>query len=149
MGTMTIPVEASWPSRLQAVLARCEADAPRHMTGGPCAESALRHLEDALGAALPSPYRLFLSRLGGGVYYLRHEIFGAHRVILHDIELVTDVSSFRTWLGAEVPAAWLPVHRAGHRIHALDLQGSGRVAVLGGSEPGYPDFTTFLEQVVR
>ena len=149
MGGTTIPVEASWPSRLQAVLARCEADAARHMTGGPCSESELRHMEDALGAPLPSPYRIFLSRLGGGVYYLRHEIFGAHRVILHDIELLPDALSFRTWLGPDVRPMLLPFHRAGGRIHALDLESAGRVVVLGGSEPGYPDFTTFLEQVVR
>jgi hypothetical protein len=151
MGMGTSQVEPSWPSRLQAVVARCQQDAALHMTGGPCTEQELRHLEDALGRPLPPGYRTFLARLGGGVFYLRHEIFSAHRVMVHDIELVPDVLSFRQWLGVGVPPGLLPFHRAGSRIHALDLDGapSGRVVVVDSPEPGYPDFVTFLEQVVR
>jgi SMI1/KNR4 family protein SUKH-1 len=172
MGTSTLQVEPSWPSRLQAMVARCQEDAALHMTAGPCTENELRYLEDALGAALPSAYRAFLARVGGGVYYLRHEIFGAHRVMVHDIELLPDVLSFRHWLGIGVPPGLLPFHRAGARIHALALEGpdAGRVVVLEASarrseapprslstvpsgdasaEAGYPDFVTFLEQVVR
>jgi hypothetical protein len=136
-------------SPLEGLIARCEADRSSHMTGGPCTALELRAVEDALGEALPAELRLFLSRLGGGVFYLEHEIFGARRVMIHDIELVPDLLSFRSWLGAAVPPGLLPVHRAGGRVHAIELGGTtAAVHTLNAPGPVYPDFTTFLQQVV-
>ena len=150
VNTTPMPAEPSWPKRLEAAIARFTADDALHMTGGPCLERELRHVEEAIGQPLSPAFRLFLARMGGGVFYLNHEIFGAHRVILHDIELVPDILSFRAWLGA-TPPLLLPFHRTGLRVHALDLAGppAGRVVVVGSADPGYPDFTTFLEQVVH
>src|SRR5262245_31370135 len=108
--------------RMEDLIARCEADRGQHMTGGPASEDELRQLEAALGGPLPEAYRQFLRRLGGGVFYLKHEMFGARRVMIHDIELVPDVLSFRSRLGA-LPPSWLPIHRSDGQVHALDLAG--------------------------
>jgi hypothetical protein len=139
----------SSPMHIEILLARCEADRNRHMAGGGASEDELRSVEDALRRPLPEPFRLFLQRLGGGVFYLKHEIFGPRRVMIHDIELVPDLLSFRTWLGAAVPPGLLPIHRADGKIHALDLDaGRGLVRPLGAAGRTYPDFTRFLEDVV-
>jgi hypothetical protein len=135
--------------RMNALLARIEEHARDHMTGL-STEADLRALESSLGCALPAPYRTLLARTGGGIYYLRHEIFGARRVMIHDIELVPDVFSFRHWLGDAVPAGWLPVHRCESQIHILKFDGGddAPVRLLDGSGPGYKDFATFFESVV-
>jgi hypothetical protein len=132
---------------LDALIARCRADVSSHMTGGACPEEDLRQIEAMVRQPLPAPFRAFLSDLGGGVFYLKHEIFGPRRVMIHDIELVPDLLSFRTWLGTAVPPNMLPIHRADGRIHAVDL-GTGAVRPLGITSPCYADFTTFLERVV-
>jgi hypothetical protein len=119
------------------------------MMGGASTEIELRGLEETLGRPLPEAYRLFLRRVGGGVFYLKHEIFGAHRVMIHDIELVPDVLSFRTWLRT-MPPTQLPIHRADGRIHVIDLD-TGECAPLGpavAGQPRYRDFATFLAATV-
>jgi hypothetical protein len=148
--TAVYNADQAWSTPLDAFLARCEADAGVHMTDGACTERELRGVEERLGQVLPAPFRAFLARLGGGVFYLEHEIFGAHRVMIHDIELVPDLLSFRAWLGAAVPAHLLPIHRAGGRIHAIELGVGPCAAVrpLDGNGRQYRDFTAFLESVV-
>jgi len=135
---------------IEILLARCEADRNRHMAGGAASEEELRSVEEALRRPLPEPFRLFLRRLGGGVFYLKHEIFGARRVMIHDIELVPDLLSFRSWLGTAVPAGLLPIHRADGKLHVLDLDAGPCAPVRPLGAPGrtYPDFTSFLEQIV-
>jgi hypothetical protein len=120
------------------------------MTGAAAAEDELLALERVLGFPLPAPYRFFLRRLGGGVFYLEHELFGPRRVMVHDIELVPDLLSFRAWLGAELPPAVLPIHRMDGRIHVLDLQTGAcrRLDATAGARDDYADFTAFLETVV-
>jgi len=139
-----------WPgSPFEALIRRCDNDRASHMLGGPCSELDLRAVEQALGLPLPPPLRLFLSRMGGGVFYLKHEVFGARRVMIHDIEIVPDILSFRAWLGPEVRPDVLPFHRADGRIHAMALGGDGSaVHVLGETEARYPDLTSFFRQVV-
>jgi hypothetical protein len=132
--------------RLEALLARCAAGRALHMTSGPCGDDEVWDLERTLGAAIPEPFRTFLMRLGGGVFFMRHEIFGAHRVMVHDIELVPDILSFRNWLGT-VPSMWIPVHREEEQVHVLELN-TGRVRPLEGAGTIYPDFEDFLERVV-
>ncbi len=135
--------------RTELVIARCLANASAHMTGGPCDASSLWSLECRLGYALPEPLRLFLARVGGGVYYSKHEVFGARRVMIHDIELVPDLVSFRSWLGAAVPPDWLPIHRQEGVIHIIQL-GLETAPVRRIDDPAvlYPDFPTFFEKVV-
>src|SRR5689334_14415900 len=81
-------------SPIDSLLRRCEADARVHMSNGGSSEEDVLLLERSLGRTLPDPFRLFLRRLGGGVFYLKHEIFGPRRVMIHDIELVPDLLSF-------------------------------------------------------
>lgn len=124
-----------------------------HTLGGTSDPGELDGLEQKLGLALPASYREFLERLGSGIFYERHEIFGPHRVMLHDIEFVPDLFTVRRLLEADGrrPAhGTIPVHRAGPLVHLLDLnpgEGHGRVLPLGGGET-YPDFGSFLEAVV-
>jgi hypothetical protein len=134
-------------TRLETLLARCEADRTLHMNAGGCPETELQRIEAAVGQPLPLPFRVFLSRLGGGVYYLKHEVFGPRRVMVHDIELVPDLLSFRHWLGEIVPRTALPIHRADGVIHVLELAGDHAGSVRSLDEGGhrYPDFTSFLE----
>jgi hypothetical protein len=134
---------------LDVLVARCEAERGMHMTGGGCSEAELRCVEASLRGPLPGPLRSFLCRMGGGVFFLKHEIFGARRVMIHDIELVPDLLSFRAWLGSAVPPDLLPFHRADGQIHAIELgEGRGGVRALNGAGTNYADFTTFLQRVV-
>lgn len=140
---------------ITTLLERIRAEAPAHTTGGRCGEAELARVEAALGARLPPAFRAFLAELGGGIFYQRHEIFGAHRVIIHDIELVPDLVSISRWLEGEQPpgyrAGLLPVHRADGVVHVVDMRASEpereQVAALGGPVV-YADFARFLERVV-
>lgn len=87
-------------SPLESLFARIEAEAEAHLTGGPSAEEELRTLELTLGRRLPSSFRAFLARLGGGLYFQKYEILGPHTVLVHDIELVSDIVSHRRELAA-------------------------------------------------
>jgi hypothetical protein len=150
MATNVYDGDRGGPGRLEALIARCENDRAAHMTGGGNTERELREVEVALGRPLPEELRLFLSRLGGGVFYLSHEIFGARRVMIHDIELVPDLLHFRSWLGPAVPPHLLPIHRVDGRVHAIELVDGPCAAVVSLSEPGrrYPCFCDFLGRVV-
>jgi SMI1/KNR4 family protein SUKH-1 len=151
MSLVTCDTNRSGSAPLEALIARCEADRASHMTGSACTAIELRLVEQALGQSLPPAFRLFLSRLGGGVFYLKHEIFGARRVMIHDIELVPDILSFRAWLGPRVPVSLLPIHRADGVIHAIELGDSPQSAVHRLEDPGaapYPDLAAFLRHVV-
>lgn len=140
-----LPVEAGG-MEFETLLARFERDAVRHTTAGPASEQELQHLEAAIGYALPAPFRGFLARLGGGLYYERHEIFGPARVMIHDIELVPPLAHVCHGL----PAGVIPIHRFETRIHFMDLRQAGpSVAVFSlVSGERHRDFPTFLEAVV-
>ena len=79
---------------LQRVSEALERDRHRHLLA-PSTEEDLQRLERAIEHPLPAQYRHFLGRLGGGIYYDRHEVFGAARLMIHDIELVPDVFAVR------------------------------------------------------
>jgi hypothetical protein len=132
-------------AELESLLARIQADARRHMTAGPASESELVQLEAAIGHPLPAAFRTFLARLGGGLYYERHEIFGPLRAMIHDIELVPPLVGVCRGL----PAGVIPVHRAASVIHFMDLRPEGAASVfslLTGER--HPGFTSFLRDVV-
>jgi SMI1 / KNR4 family (SUKH-1) len=134
---------------LDEILDVLERDLARHMTDGPCSEEDLRRLETALGDPLPADLRAFLGRLGGGVFYDAHEVFGARRVMIHDIELIPDLLSLRRTLKGVPPDA-LPFHRSTSVVHVIELAPGGRparITPLGGGS-GYPDLAAFLESVV-
>jgi hypothetical protein len=149
--SVTTAARSVLPDSIDELIARCEADRSLHITFEGSSETELRGLEETLGYPLPTPLRAFLGRLGGGVYYLRHEIFGPRRVMIHDIELVPDLLSFRHWLGAKVPARWLPIHRADGAVHAIELGVPDPAPVRRLSDPGpvYPDFTAFLKTLMQ
>jgi hypothetical protein len=141
-------------SRLEAALAAFERDAAEHLTAGPAEAGELRQLEEKLHLRLPTAFRCFLERLGGGLFYERHEIFGAHRVLIHDIEMVPDLVSFCRRIEADGGACgrrFLPFHRAGSVVHLLDVSNpdalSPAVRSLDGSE-SYPDFVAFLQTLM-
>jgi hypothetical protein len=136
-------------SNLEAALAALERDAGEHVTAGPADAEELQRLEEKLHRRLPPPFRRFLERLGGGLFYERHEIFGAHRVLIHDIELVPDLVTFSRRMDAgAVASGLLPFHREGSVVHLLDLrnpeEASPAVRSLDGSK-AYPDFVAFLQ----
>jgi hypothetical protein len=139
---------------LDQIMARLESDAAQHMTAGPSDDAELRDLETRIKRKLPAGLRSFLSRLGGGIYYQRHEIFGSRRVMIHDIEMVPDLVAMRSRLAetgdAPTQESVFPVHRGGGNLHLIELaegDGFGRVVRAdGGSE--YEDFQSFLEAVV-
>jgi SMI1 / KNR4 family (SUKH-1) len=127
-------------------------DESRHFTGGGASEATLQGFEEKSGIVLPASFRTFLMRLGGGLYFHGHEILGPSQVMIHDIELVPDLLSFRRWLigqGQDVPPDWLPFHRARGAIHLIDVLpgGTDRVRALGDSSE-FPDLASFLEAVV-
>lgn len=136
--------------RIDDLIGRCEADGGLHITADRNTDEQLAGIEARLGQSLPAPYRAFLRRLGGGVYYMRHEIFGARRVMTHDIELVPDVLSFKKWLGGTVPEGWLPIHRSADGVHVIQLgvPDPAPVRALGGIGTTYADFAAFLETLL-
>jgi hypothetical protein len=128
-------------------------DAACHMSGEPATEQDLRGLEKAVGRPLPASFRAFVARFGGGLFYQGHEIFGPHRVMIHDIELVPSLTSMLVWLRSQQPAVpdgVLPFHRADGIVHLLDLRAPAQperiVSLPYGST--YPDLATFLGSVV-
>jgi len=143
------------PSPLQSALEAFERDRAEHVTAGPADADEVRRTEDRLGVRLPEAFREFLERVGGGLFYQGHEIFGSHRVMIHDIELVPDLVSFgrsvRRSGGPAAPEGVVPFHREGSRVHVLDLQGtepdSAPIRALDGSRT-YPNLAAFLETLV-
>jgi hypothetical protein len=138
---------------LEAALQVLEKDLARHMTTDRPSELELDSLEEALGRKLPDQFRTFLSRLGGGIFYERHELFGARRLMVHDIELVPDLLSFHRRFAAarqaDVADALIPFHRADEVVHLLDLRSDGEVPVVSDDgRRSYPDLASFLRQVV-
>ena len=138
---------------IETALQVLEKDLARHMTTDRPSELELDALEEALGRKLPDQFRTFLARLGGGIFYERHELFGARRLMVHDIELVPDLLSFQRRLAAAgevaVADACVPFHRADGVIHLLDLRSGGEAPVVSADgERSYPDLATFLMLVV-
>ncbi len=135
---------------LADVLGRLEADIGRHMTSGPSNEEELQRLEAALGHPLPSALRTLLARLGAGLYYDKHEIFGPHRLQIHDIELMPSLLALRASLGEQVPEGVVPFHRAEGVVHLIDLRDQADAERIVSLPYGanYPDLTSFLLAVV-
>jgi hypothetical protein len=136
----------------EEVLAAFEHARDQHVLGGPATDVELWQLERTLGAPLPTQFRSFLSRLGGGLYFSGHEIFGTRRVMVHDIELVPDILSLRLALaaqGAALPPLTIPFHRARGRVHCLKLAPEERGRIVSIPEaPAAPNLESFLETVV-
>jgi len=135
---------------LPMILARFRRDMGSHMTSGPSEEWELARLEASLGHRIPAPFRTFLQELGGGLFYDRHEIFGAHRVQIHDIELVPSLLSIRSSLGAGFKDL-VPFHRADGVVHLMELttEENGPARIVSSPEgSNYPDFAEFLERIV-
>jgi hypothetical protein len=150
---MSLLVEGESLVTIERALTVLEKDRHRHMTGEPASECELVLLEEALGRRLPEDFRTLLARLGGGILYERHEVFGARRLMVHDIELVPDLVSFRQRFvsagkGDTCPD-FVPFHRADGMVHLLDLRARGGPAVvsLDGTR-SYPDLARFLDEVV-
>ncbi len=134
---------------IDEVLAVLERDRGRHMLAEPCVEADLKRLEGAIGCALPSGFRRLLLDLGCGIFYEKHEVFGAHRLMVHDIELVPDLLSMRRREGRQHGSAeQLPFHRAAGVIHYLDLNDAQGRVLPGDHSPEALDLATFLERVV-
>ena len=136
---------------LEALLDRLAADLDRHLLAGPAEEPELSHLEQSLRLRLPAGFRALLRRLGGGILYDRHEVFGPRPLQLHDIEFVPALAAVQGRLRAGLGPGLLAFHRGGGLVHAFDLR-------LGGDEPvpivsmdgaaHYPSLEGFLEAVV-
>jgi len=136
---------------LDEVLGQLARDGNYHFTNGPSTAAELRELEGAVGHPLPGSFRAFLSRLGGGLFYAGHEIFGPHRVMVHDIELVPSLTAIRSGPCAQhLPDGLVPFHRIGGILHAFDLRdpaGAERIVAFPAAST-YPDLPSFLEAVV-
>ena len=135
---------------LDEIFEALERDASGHILGTVPTAEELDRLEASLGEALPEPFRRFLGRIGGGLFYQGHEIFGPHRIIIHDIELVPGLASMRSRLAEgpdPLPPGQLPFHRVGGLFHLIDLRKGGLI-VSRPSGAAYPDLATFLEKVI-
>ena len=150
---MQVLAEGESLARIEAALGVLERDRSRHMTAEPASERELDLLEETLGRRLPEDFRTLLTRLGGGILYERHEVFGARRLMVHDIELVPDLVSFRQRFvragSGDSCQDFVPFHRADGMVHLLDLSARGGPAVvsLDGTR-SYLDLAHFLEEVV-
>lgn len=150
---MPLSLAAAPPVTIEEALGVLEKDQALHMTTDAASERDLDVLEEALGCRLPEEFRTLLVRLGGGIFYERHELFGVRRLMIHDIELVPDLLSFRRRFvddGGNIPSPDLvPFHRADGVVHLLDLRGGSEASVISADgERSYPDLACFLQQVV-
>jgi hypothetical protein len=137
---------------LDELIAALLADSARHILCGSASEQDLASIESLVGQPLPAPYRTLLLRLGGGLLYDRHELFGPRITMIHDIDLVPDLASVRRRLeaeqGAEALVGRLPLHRGTGKVHLIDVRPDpAPVATLDRAET-YPDLAAFLEAVV-
>ena len=142
------PEAAAGRAAFDRVASVLERDRTRHLLAAATLDD-LDRLEHAVGLPLPPQYRQLLTRLGGGILYDRHELFGPRRLMIHDIELVPDVLSVRArraHAGLDGSPFFLPLHRSGADLHWLDLR-DGSVRDLSGSRR-YCDLAAFLEDVV-
>ena len=142
---------AGRPDPLELLLDRFATDAASHAVGAPASREDLREMEKAVGRPLPQSFRAFVTRFGGGLFYQGHEIFGPHRVMIHDIELVPSLTSMLTWLRSQqpaVPEGLAPIHRSAGVVHLFDLRTPGERIVSLPYGKTYPDLATFLEAVV-
>lgn len=134
------------------VLDLIEGDRPLHMRGEPASAPDLDRVEAALGVSLPEEFRDLLTRLGGSILYERHEVFGARRLMVHDIELVPDLLSFREHFARAHPGmarVIVPFHRADGVVSLFDLREGAEPAVV--SDDGarsYSSLASFLERAV-
>jgi len=133
---------------LDELLALFERDSGAHMSAGPASDDDLRRVEAAIGGPLPADLRAFLGRLGGGLYYHGHEIFGPARAMVHDIEMVPDLVSVRERLSADsaAPADLVAFHRARGAFHFFDRRRPGVFSATG--ERLFADLAGFLETIV-
>ena len=133
---------------LDELLVLFERESGAHMTAGPATEEDLCRVEAAIGGSLPADLRAFLSRLGGGLYYHGHEIFGPVRAMVHDIEMVPDLVSVRERVlhDLQTPADLVPFHRARGTFHFFDRRGPGVFSANG--ERLFADLAGFLETIV-
>ena len=142
---------AARDERLLHAIKRLERDGARHLLTEPAQEADLAGLEHGLALRLPASFRALLGRLGSGILYDRHEMFGPLSLQLHDIEFVPSLHAMRKLLSNALAPPLLPFHREGRRVHAFDLSHGADepvpVRALDGSA-AYPDFVTFLETVV-
>ena len=135
----------------ESALDRLAADASRHLLTGPAGEAELRRLEQSLGVRLPAGFRALLARLGGGILYDRHELFGPRPLQLHDIEFVPSLAAMQRRLGSALAPGMLAFHRGEGMVHTLYLRSNMEdpVAVLSlDGTSRYTDFESFLEAVV-
>ena len=136
---------------MDEALAVLERDAALHLTQR-CSERDLDVLEEALGQRLPAEFRALLARVGGGILYDKHEVFGGRRLMVHDIELVPDVLAVRRSMEESRPrwpAYLIPIHRCQGELHLLDVsRGEGSAPVLTEDGRAWPDLPAFLEAVV-
>jgi hypothetical protein len=126
-------------------------DSGQHLLTGPAHEDDIASLERALGLRLPASFRLYLARMGSGILYDRHEVFGPHSLQLHDIEFIPSLTGLLRQLRPAPGPGLVPFHRVLGRVHAFDLGGGPAepvpVRALDGSA-SYPDLASFLEAVV-
>jgi hypothetical protein len=138
------------PAGLDRLLDRLAADAGRHLLTGPADEQELARVEHALALRLPPRFRALLRRLGGGIFYDRHEVFGPRPLQLHDIEFVPSLQAMRARL-APTQAGLLPFHRGDGQVHAFvmgDRDGEPvPITSLDGTRR-YRDLESFLEDMV-
>lgn len=134
-----------------SVLDRLVRDSGQHLLTGPAHESDLARLEQALGRPLPLEFRALLARVGSGILYDRHELFGPHQLQLHDIEFVPSLLAVQKLLGEALAPGLIPFHRGAGVVHVLDVRhGSDEpvpVTTLDASAV-YRDLAAFLEAVV-
>ena len=124
-----------------------------HAVGEPSTEEELARLEQSVGAPLPPSLRVFLTRIGGGLFFHGHEIFGPRRVMIHDIELVPDMLSVRRLLeaqGTKLPDHTIPIHRARGVVHVMRLGPAETAGQIESIPPAAlsPNLESFLEIVV-
>jgi SMI1/KNR4 family protein SUKH-1 len=131
------------------LIERIERHAPEHLRFGPVPRAQITAFEAILGRTLPSALTAVLESVGNGIFFGKEELLGPRRLMVHDIELLADMTTVKTQAPG-LPEAWLPFHRCEGVMHAVDLspEGFGQVHAWPGGAPR-GDIADFLADRLR
>jgi hypothetical protein len=123
--------------------------AAAHLTQGPVPEREVEEFAKRLDVRLPPELVALLTQVGNGIFFGEDELFGPRRLMVHDIELVPDMLTVKSALPT-LPATWLPFHRRGRTVHAVQLGAHGYGTVFSSPAGAtWPDVAAFARDLLR
>jgi len=143
-----VPPPVAGAPDLRDVVDALQARASAHLTQGPVPEREVAEFAKRLDVALPAGLVALMTQVGNGIFFGEDELFGPRRLMVHDIELVPDMLTVKSGLPT-LPATWLPFHRRGRVVHAVELGAVGYGSVSSWpAGSSWPDVASFARALL-